>query len=265
LVPALQRWAKWNVRIGRDAEAREHFRHALKILEDTYGPDDLRLIETLEMVANTYYRAAVSRWPREGARSLERVVDIYAAQSFVDQADLLRAQTRLGDWLMLASRPSEAVEAYGRAISAATEAGMDPATINAVFGYPRPLHGNSRPLNKPLGHRFDDGRPRYIVLQFNVDTRGRARNITVVEDNVGLVSVLVDVRERVHSTSFRPRFDANGNPVKTQGMRYRFELNTDGLAARPEIQTPDQRGESQSAQPVEPGTSTTNRAPQSSE
>ena len=237
LVPALQRWAKWNVFVGRDDVGRKYFRQALEILENEYGPNDLRLIDTLDMVANSYYKAAVSRWPREGARSLERIVDIYRAQEFVDQADLMRAQTRLGDWLMLSRRPREAVAAYQAAIAAAHEAGMDPDAIRSVFGFPQPLHANNRPLSTPLPERAsdaDDG-PRYLLLEYSVDRNGRPRKISVLEDTVGLVSVKFDIKDRIMSTAFRPRFTLEGEPVETHGLRYRFEFDSSGNYGEPSV------------------------------
>lgn len=226
LVPALQKWAQWNARINRIADARDYFQRAMQIQENHYGPNDLRLVETLNLIARSFYRNPSTSHPREGAAALRRAVEIYKAQDFVDQADLLRAQTRLGDWYMLSGLRSQSMKEYQASVDEALASGVDEKLLDSVFGRPKLLRSNRVPIGVLARQvrQVADG-PRHILVEFDVDKRGRARNIRIVEDTVDLVSVVRIIRERISLAVFRPRFE-NGAPADTLGVRklYQFEV-----------------------------------------
>lgn len=234
LIPALQKWAQWNARTNRFADARRLYHRAIETLEKNYGPNDLRLIETLNMIARSFYRNPTTSHPREGAYALQRAVEIYKAQEFVDQADLLRAQTRLGDWFMLSGLRSRSIEEYEKAVGEALEAGVDEELIDTMYGYPKLLRTNKVPIGVLARQvrQVSDG-PRHILVEFDVDKRGRARNIRVIEDTVDLVSVVQVVRERIALSTFRPRFE-NGEPVVTHGVRKLFQFEVGDTDAVPQ-------------------------------
>ncbi|MEO1574940.1 MAG: tetratricopeptide repeat protein, partial [Pseudomonadota bacterium] len=139
LVPALHKWARHNARIGRLSDSRQIYHRALEVMENTYGPNDLRLIDTLYRMANTLVPAGAGGqdnqyYPREGAIALSRAIDIYQAQEFVDNEDVLTAQARLGDWYMRNDRRNRALDTYQSAIDQARASGIDEASIDRQFG-----------------------------------------------------------------------------------------------------------------------------------
>jgi len=227
LVPALQEWATWNARIQRFPDARRIFYRAIEILENAYGPNDLRIVETLNMIARSFYMNADSTYPREGAQALRRAVAIYESQEFVDQADLMRARTKLADWYMISGSRSRAVDAYEDTIATAKAAGVDEDLIEARYGIPRMLRTSSTPIGLWPHEREKLGNEtRHVILEYDVDKRGRPRNIRVIEDTVKLVDTLKLLRNRVAATVYRPRF-VDGKAVPTFGVRQQFDFTPD--------------------------------------
>lgn len=219
-VPALQRWAKWNARIQRYPDARRLFYQAVEILEKEYGPNDLRLVETLNLLAQSLYDNARSIYPREGAMALQRVIDIYEAQEFTDAADLLAARSRLADWYMYGNRTDKAIKLYAESIRKAKEDGVSDKVIEAQYGAHRLLRTSVTPIgseNAAVRERLST-QPAYMVIQFDIDKRGFARNIRIVEDTVNVISMARTLRERVKNSTFRPRF-VDGQPAPTYGQK----------------------------------------------
>ena len=223
-VPALQKWANWNAQLQRYSDARKYFNRAVELLEEEYGPNDVRIIETLNMIANSFRRNVYANFPREGSRALRQVVDIYKAQDVVDQTDLLRAYTRLGDWYMLSGRGNRGVEVYAQGIREAREAGVSDEVINAGFAIPRPLTKNSLPVGMSI---VDQARVENansaITLEFDVARNGRPHNIRVVQDTVQKLGVVKLLKMRLANARFRPRF-VDGKAVAHRGVRYIYEF-----------------------------------------
>jgi tetratricopeptide (TPR) repeat protein len=224
LVPALQKWASWNARKGNFPAARRAFYRAIDILEREYGPNDLRIVDTLNLIARSYFRSFSDHSPREGSVALRRAIDIYRNQEFVDQADLLRQQTRLGDWHMLTPSRKRAIKTYKKSIAEAREAGLDDDIINAAFGVPRILSVTKEPLGltRMQMEELADG-PYLVKFEFDLDKTGRVRHIKVLEDSMGFVTITKVLRTRLASTVFRPRF-VDGEPVSTFGSHMTYNV-----------------------------------------
>lgn len=224
LVPALHKWASWNARMGRIPQARRSFYRAIEILEQHYGPNDLRLVDTLNMIARSYYRSISDHSTRDGTVALRRAVDIYRQQEFIDQADLLRQQSRLGDWYMLALKRNRGIKTYSQGIAEARTAGLDEDVIDAVFGVPRVIGLTREPLGLTRMQlaELGDG-PHRVVFQFDLDKTGRVRNIEAIDDSMGFVTIVKVLRARLASSVFRPRF-VDGQPVSTYGMRIQYNV-----------------------------------------
>ena len=227
-VPALHKWASFNARIGRMSDSRKLYHKALDILEDNYGENDLRLVDTLYRIANSVVPTGEGQnayYPREGALALKRAIEIYKAQEFVDQADVLTAQSRLGDWYMLNGRRNRALTLYQTSIDEARADGVDEAVIDRVFGAPRLLSTPPRTVGMTSSERVRAlESPRVVIAQYDLDARGYARNVRVIEDTMGLVSTTKLLRARIMGMQHRPRF-VNGKAVPTYGLRFEYTFN----------------------------------------
>lgn len=227
-VPALHNWARWNATLGRFAKVGTSLRRALEILEQTYGPNDLRLLETLELMVDTYRYHPSRAHAREGESALQRMVDIYEAQPQVDKSDLVAAQTRMGDWYMLARSRNRAIEQYSQTLDSARATGIDPELIDRFYGDPKILYLD-RSEQEFFG-RSPNGtlsEPGYIVVEFDVNKSGKTARIKVVEDTIGNPAIASAAMDRVRSAVYRPKF-VDGQPVATHGLQNLFEVRHGG-------------------------------------
>ncbi len=233
IVPALHRRAEFNLKINRHRDARQYLHRAVEVLENAYGPNDVRIVETLNMIAATFLENENSSLPREGLLALRRVVSIYEAQDSVDQADLLGAKTALGDWYIATGRRTLGLETHLEAIAAAREAGFSDALIDEFYAKPRPLTTKARPEDSSrLGlQRYKhtssavviDSLDGSIIFEFDVSERGVPNNIRVVKDTIGRHRLVNMLRTWVALVVYRPKFE-NGEAVATQGLRREFEF-----------------------------------------
>lgn len=230
IVPALQQWAEWQVALDRFKDARKVFYRAIDVLEKAYGPDDVRIVEMLNLITQTFYSNEESHFPSEGARALRRAVAIYQSQETIDHADLFHAQISLGDWYIISGQRSRGLNTYAEAITAAREAGVSDDVVEARYSRPRPLKSRERPMvgARPLGMRTYNGARMEdikgtIVFELDVDERGRPRNIQVVEDTIGRAGIVNILRARLQSIVYRPKFE-NGAPAVTRGLRRQFDF-----------------------------------------
>ncbi|MGQ0700605.1 MAG: tetratricopeptide repeat protein [Panacagrimonas sp.] len=123
----------------------------------------------------------------EGARLLERVADVY--------------------WVF--GRSSDALPLYARAKS------VD-LSVPAFLVFHPPIPAADAPL--PRG---------YVLAEFEVDARGKARNVALVEGIPPYLSATLGTKllAAIRSAKLRPRM-LDGKPVATAGVRYRIQVPT---------------------------------------
>lgn len=241
IVPALHEYANWAAEAGNFPAVRKSIERAIHIQEQAFGPNHLGLIETLRLRARLFSLHPTTKTPQTGERALSRVADIYAAQEHVDQIDLMKARTDLGDWYMRSDKrymdkwhrlkqrhQGKALHFYQQAVTKAREDGIDPRIINQFFGAPKLIrHEASRTsfYGREIDRSLRDG--GRIVIEFQVSSKGRTRNWQIIEDTVNNPDVTKAVIFRVETSLFRPRF-IDGKPVAASGVRYAFEIEQTG-------------------------------------
>lgn len=228
LVPALHEWARWNANLGRFAKVGSSLERALTILEEAYGPNDLRLLKTLELMIEVYRYHPSRAHAREGERAMQRMIEIYESQPLVDKTDLITTQTRMGDWYMLAQSRKNASRQYIETVASAEANGIDPELIDKLYGAPKILYMD-KSREEFFGRSVNEGaaKPGYIVVQFDVSKYGRTSNIRVVEDTLSNPAIARAAINRVESAIYRPRFE-NGQPVITRDLQNLFDVKLGG-------------------------------------
>ncbi|MFK8016464.1 MAG: tetratricopeptide repeat protein [Gammaproteobacteria bacterium] len=226
-VPAIQKWAQFLARIERYRDARQFLRRAVEILENAYGPNDVRIVDSLNLIADSFRSNEESKLPPEGRKALQRAVSIYRAQDNVDHADLMQAQQALGDWYMTIGSQKRALETYREAISVAQEAGVNQDTIDAQFARPKRLGINDR-IVETARRRMQQNKDASlldvegtVVFEFDVDQYGLPRNIHVIKNTIDRRTVVAILRSKVRLLVYRPRYK-NGVAVPTKGVRREY-------------------------------------------
>ena len=149
-----------------------------------------------------------------GREALQQTLDIARANN--DAQGMAMATLHLGDWHQLFGRHRSAEKFYADANRHARSAGMS-------------LFASHRRLPDFLA----DGLPgatvaepnadvKYVRTRFDIDERGRAHNVEIMEiQPPGAYGLARKARRQLLETRFRPRFDNDG-ATATSGVEIRF-------------------------------------------
>lgn len=227
ILPALERRARWLHRLGLFGQERTVYSQIIHIIEEAYGEDDLRLIRPLHGLARTYLYDVEKAVTNRGEWALRRAVEI--AEEHPDGTPLLVADSMIatGDYHGLRGEAQKARRAYGNAwdLLSADETLIDdrderfarPVKIREASA-PAYADEETNPVVNPVyrGREFDRGT---VVVEYTVNTRGRAEDITVVESvPPGLMDS--EAKRAVRRFIYRPRYEA-GEPTATPGQTFR--------------------------------------------
>ncbi|MFK8028798.1 MAG: hypothetical protein AB8G18_01045 [Gammaproteobacteria bacterium] len=228
LVGALHDYARWNAALQRFVDVGEAFDEAISILENAYGKNDLRLIETHQLRAKLYTLHPTISTPQAGKESMEKIAEIYAAQDYVDQVDLLEARTAVGDWYLQSLRKRTALNHYSDTVQKALAQRLDPGMIDSVYGVPKLffLDTNKAFFFSPPGADASN-ETGIIRVRFSITSKGLPTRPKVVEDTVNNAAARSEVLKRVRTSVFRPRY-VNGKAAETSRVEQEFLITRSG-------------------------------------
>ncbi|MCZ6502272.1 MAG: hypothetical protein O6945_07145 [Gammaproteobacteria bacterium] len=192
------------------------YRRAIKIIEDNYGVNDLRLVEPLRGLANARLLQITNRSASEAA--LERALSIVDSNPDTDLPDRIKAMIRLADmYTITGDRRAPAI--YLQAWEMMQENATYRQLSAEIFGTPTRLHpevsGVLYLARKPDAALKGDVE-LYIDVAYSVRANGRVTNIHLLEKNVPNAQVRY-MRARLADTRFRPRI-LDGELVATENL-----------------------------------------------
>lgn len=207
------------LRIYRDALFRKSItlhERAIKIIEDNYGTNDIRLVEPLRGLARARLLQITNRSASKTA--LERALSIVDSNPGTDLPDRVRAMISLGD-IYTITGDRRAHDVYIEAWQMMQENSAYRQLSAEIFGTPTRLHpGVSGVLY--LARRPDAALEKdvelYIDVAYSVRANGRVTNIHLLEKNVPNAQVR-NLRSRLANTRFRPRI-IDGELVATDSL-----------------------------------------------
>lgn len=195
-------------------ESLDLYERAIEIVENNYGPNDLRLIEPLKGLARTRLKQGTARGNAEDA--MERALDIVRNNPQTDASDHARALVDLGDIYTITS-DKRAEDRYAEAWELLTENDLIELR-NAFFGTPTKLfpdHAFVRVLDRrPIAAEEDE--TLFAEVEFSVVDDGRVSEVRVLEGNIPNDDKSV-LRNALRHTRYRPRL-VDGKPVNTDGL-----------------------------------------------
>jgi hypothetical protein len=231
IVPALLRMAEYMAdrgkRIGSfrakgaiDFRASiNHSRRALTILEQHYGADDPRLIDTLRVIAETRLKRGFGKG--DAVAAMRRAHDIVDTATASDVSERAHAKVELGDLYTLWD-DHRSSEAYRDAWKVIPEGPKYDALRDELFGEPSRISTDS--FNMWLRERpWRTDRVNFLEFGYVVRADGRARRFQTVEGNVPQ-SARQRLRSKLRRARFRPRM-VDGDVVETEGLRVRREFS----------------------------------------
>lgn len=228
MIPALMRRAQWQHRAGFINDERTTLRRAIRIIEKAHGKDDMRLVEPLMQLGQSYFYLDMSgaaygttslstgeshfkralRIAREDPESNWRLVadttlalgDYYNYLDNMQQADKVYKAA----WIDLEG--SEDRQAYRRQNMEQYVVLRDNRLPELVSTPPPDSQGGQQ---QPMSQGT-------ITLAFDVSERGRIANLQIVEaDPIEFVAMHRRVQRELRRRIYRPRYTAEG-PVATE-------------------------------------------------
>jgi tetratricopeptide (TPR) repeat protein len=227
LIPSLMRRAEWQHRAGYITDEQATYRRAIRIIEAHSGKDDIRLVEPLTKLGESYFfqdqhgEQATYYNPSGGEIHFKRALRI--AESNPESDWLIESKTKLAlaDYYMLQGNQTRSRRLYSDIWESLDGEEEKALFRDEIFGRPVPLNGRPLPefaseagptaLGAPSGE-FMQGA---VTLSFSVSERGRVSDVEPVEVQPAEFTDMEKlVHREVRGRLYRPRFE-NAEPVAT--------------------------------------------------
>jgi hypothetical protein len=242
---------RWYARAGAYEASRATLRRAVEIVEERAGESALQLVgpltalgecarrmlldpsEPLRASADDERRSmfhepvsppgatvSASTIANEGQRALERAAAIVSSRPDASAMQRADVHTQLGDWYLARQRPDKAFASYQQAWQAAGDASVSGKPLREVlFAQPVLLYYSP----PPYWDRYAARPPHEVEIhtaeaEFTVSAEGKVLEPKLLSDagDPGLGERFVDAAD---SAVYRPRFEQDGRPVATVGVR----------------------------------------------
>jgi len=194
-------------------ESLDLYDRAIKIIEDNYGPNDLRLVNSLQGIAQA---RLMQRANSKSEQALERALFVIESNPTTDLLDRIEAIIRMGD-LYTRTSDDRAGETYLRAWSLMEENPDYKWLKTQAFGAPTRLYPRAQSVvyldRRP---RTADGSELFIDAEYTVRTDGKVGDVKLLAKNVPNEQVR-RLRSHLSVARFRPRI-VNGEIVETANL-----------------------------------------------
>ncbi len=192
------------------------FKRSVKIIEDNYGVNDLRLIEPLRGLARTRLLQISNRSAAEDA--LERALAIVESNPDTDIPDRIKATLDLADLYTITGDP-RGKETYLKTWDLIHQDPSAEQLSADLFGSPTRLHPEVSGvvyLGRKPDAALEGDVELYIDVEYTVRANGRVGNIKLLDKNVPNAQVR-SMRYKLSGTRFRPRI-IDGELVDTDKL-----------------------------------------------
>ena len=199
------------------------YERAIKILEDKYGPDDLRLVEPLKGLSEA--RLLERSHTNLSEDAMERAVKIVESNPATDVEDRIKVLVSLGDLYTITS-DSRAHDRYLEAWGLLHQHPELGKLQNQLFGAPRRLFPEARTITvhrRPM--ETPANAPLYADIQFSVSPDGTPQKVQVIDGNIGYGDQSEIKRYFRSKVRYRPRI-VEGQFVTTPGLVFHQTCNT---------------------------------------
>lgn len=230
LIPSLMRRAEWQHRAGYIVDEQATYRRAIRIIETNASKQDIRLIEPLTKLGESYFYTDLHgeqgqhHNPVSGDIYFKRALRIAESSPKADWAMVANSRLSLADYYMMQGNHSRAQKLYKELWESLSADETKLLYRDEIFSRAAPL--NERPIPEfaseagpsPLGTPSEEYLQGSVTLSFSVSDRGRVIEVEPVEVVPG---EFTDMQKLVHreirSRLYRPRFE-DAEPVKSSNQ-----------------------------------------------
>ncbi len=224
-----------DARLQRDLLFRRSvdlYQRAVRILETTYGEDDIRLVKPLRGLAHARLLQVTNRKRAEAA--LTRSLKIVNNHSGSDLTDRAIALVDLGDFYTI-MRDEKASPLYLEAWNKLQEDEQTRAFAAQLFALPErlfPSESDTLFLDR-RPDAADEDEELFVNLEYSVTAAGTVKSVRVIDKNVPNEQVRI-LRYQVRNALYRPRIE-DGELVATEGLTFYqpFSVSSSNIANAP--------------------------------
>jgi tetratricopeptide (TPR) repeat protein len=227
LIPSLMRRAEWQHRAGYIADEQATYRRAIRIIETNGSKQDIRLIEPLTKLGESYFytdlhgEQGLRHNPVTGEIYFKRALRIAESSPKSDWVTVADSRLSLADYYMMQSNHTRARKLYKELWESLSTDETRLLYRDEIFSRAAPL--NDRPIPEfaseagpsPLGKPSEEFLQGSVTMSFSVTNRGRVIEIEPVEVVPGEFTDMQKLEHRdIRGRLYRPRFE-DAEPVKT--------------------------------------------------
>jgi len=248
LIPSLMRRAEWQHRAGYIVDEQATYRRAIRIIEDNADKKDIRLIDPLTKLGESYFYTdlhgdqGLHHNPVTGEIYFKRALRIALAHPESNWMIATDSKISLGDFYMMQGMHTRANKLYGEVWEDLSGDEEKLSLRDEVFNEAIPL--NSRPLPEFAGDPSpgeiaamdDEYEQGSVTVSYAVTNRGRVIRVKAVEV---YPAEFTDMEKTVHrelrSRKYRPRYE-EADPVisEDQVLTHMFYYKQSDLDERRE-------------------------------
>ena len=253
LIPSLMRRAEWQHKAGYITDEQATYRRAIRIIETNASKQDMRLIEPLTKLGESYFytdlhgEQGMHTSPLSGEIYLKRALRIAESNPKSDWSTLADSRLSLADYYMLQGNYSRARKLYREVWESLS--GDENKLLFRDEELSRAVPLNDRPIPEfageagpdPLGTPSEEYLQGSITVRFGVSDRGRVVDMEPVE---ALPAEFTDMQKLVYrevrNRLYRPRFE-DAEPVDTidEVLTHLFYYKQSDLDERREAEAGD--------------------------
>ena len=227
LIPSLMRRAEWQHRAGYIVDEQATYRRTIRIIETNAGKEDVRLIEPLTKLGESYFftdlhgEQSSYQSPVTGEIYLKRALRIAESNPKSDWGTAIGSKLSLADYYMMLGNLTRARKLYKEIWESLSGDESRLLLRDEIFNRAVPL--NDRPIRefasdaepKLPGAPSEEFLQGSVTVSFAVNHRGRVVEMEPVEV---VPAEFTDMQKLVHSEVrarvYRPRFE-DAEPVIT--------------------------------------------------
>jgi tetratricopeptide (TPR) repeat protein len=249
LLPSLMRRASWQHRAGYYNDERATYRRAVRIIEDSAGTDDPRLVDPLVKLGKSFY------YYEPLPQDAPRYVGSATGESYLKRANRIAERSEDFPWLEHATTKLALAdfyvfsESYSRAKNIYEEVWKELTTDearlemrNELLGEPRPIWTETLPpyTNNAAGATRRDGEIRtgVVTIIYDVTQRGRARIKEAKTEPAEFTDIENMVEREIRRRVYRPKIvDGDTRDSEPQIFTHEFRYTRSELEAMREPQS----------------------------
>jgi tetratricopeptide (TPR) repeat protein len=233
LLPSLMRRADWQHRAGYFNDERSTYRRAVRIIEESAGKKDARLVDPLLRLGGSFYfyepvTDGVQRPVGSSPDSyFKRAVRIAEETPDYPWLDLAKARLALADYYIVTESHNRARKIYEDVWKELSTDEDRIAMRNELMGSPAPVWENPLPDHTEGASGGPQNSSKLLTGVINVNytiaDRGRVRVIKTEANPPEFTDMQRVVHREVRRRAFRPAI-VDGVPVEAPGQIFRHEF-----------------------------------------